>query len=323
MIINPHEQHRDRMRKMFLYCNPEKLPDHMLLEFLLFYSMPRVDTNPIAHELINRFGSIENVLDADVEDLLSVPEIGERTALLLKLIPLFCDRYTVNKLKPRVDFRSVDRAADFFMEYYVSKGKEEVCALLLDNDQRLICHVALHEGAVNSSGINVRKLAQIALSYNAAGMILAHNHPSGDPTPSDADLHTTKNLMKAFSAIDLQLRAHLIIAGNRYADAVQTVYDNARYEVKYMAVRSDELPRMLLDEEDLPFPRDDGLHAGEKGEEGDRAPIKSPHENAQAALQKPDLPVKKIPGDRDLPRDDGKEQMTAPDAIRFYGLERT
>ena len=72
MIINPHEQHRERLRKMFLYCNPERLPDHMRLEFLLCYSIPRIDTNPLAHELIRRFGSLENVLDAEVEELMNV-----------------------------------------------------------------------------------------------------------------------------------------------------------------------------------------------------------------------------------------------------------
>ena len=252
MTNNPHEQHRERLRKMFLYCNPQKMPDHMLLEFLLCYAIPRTDTNPIAHRLINRFGSIENALDADVEELQKVEGVGESAALLLKMIPLFCHRYASNKLKQRTDFQSIDRAADFFKDYYISKNKEMVCALLLDNAHRLICNVELYEGAVNSSNVNTRKLAQIALSYNAAELILAHNHPSGDPTPSDADLYTTKHLMKAFSAIDLNLRAHLIIAGNRYVDVVQTVYDNAKYEVKYMAFRADDLPTVFLDEDELP-----------------------------------------------------------------------
>lgn len=253
MIINPHEQHRERLRKMFLYCNPERLPDHMLLEFLLCYSIPRIDTNPLAHELIRRFGSLENVLDAEVEELMNVEGVGEGTALLLKMVPLFCNRYALNKLTLRTDFRSIEQAVDFFREYYISKSKEMVCALLLDNANRLICNVELYEGAVNSSNINTRKLVQIALSYNAAGLILAHNHPSGDPTPSDADLYTTKQLMKALSAVDLNLRAHLVIAGNRYADVVQTVYEHAKYDVKYVAFRADDQPHRFLDEEEMPW----------------------------------------------------------------------
>ncbi len=253
IITNPHEQHRQRLRQMFVHCNPEKLPDHMLLEFLLSYSIPRIDTNPIAHELIDRFGSLENVLDADIEDLQRVDGVGENSALLLKMVPLFCNRYAANKLKPRMNFQSIERAADFFREYYISKNKEIASALLLDNANRLICHVELHEEAVNSSNINTRGLAQIALSYNAAGLILAHNHPSGDPTPSDADLHTTKQLLKAFSAIDLNLRAHLVIAGDRYVDVVQTLYDRAHYEVKYVAFRAENRPPLFDDvDDDLP-----------------------------------------------------------------------
>jgi DNA repair protein RadC len=245
MIKNPHDKHRARLRKMFLECNPEKMPDHMILEFLLCYSIPRIDTNGIAHELINRFGGLENVLDADMEELLKVPGIGEHSALLLKTVPLLCARYAANKLRPRICFQSTQKAAEFFIEYYLSKSKETVSALLLDNAGGLICHTELHAGAVNSSSVNARKLAEIALGYNAASVILAHNHPSGDPTPSDADLYTTKHLMKAFSGIDLTLKAHIIVAGDKYVDAVKVVEDNARYEVRYMAFRADDPPPSL------------------------------------------------------------------------------
>ena len=242
MKPNPHDKHRERLRQIFLECNPEKLPDHMILEFLLCYAIPRIDTNGIAHELINRFGGLENALDADIEELMKVPGIGENSALLLKTVPLLCSRYAANKLRPRLCFQSTQKAAEFFIEYYLSKNKEIVSALLLDNADRLICHTELHEGAVNSSNVNIRKLAQIALSYNAASIILAHNHPSGDPTPSDADLYTTKQLMKAFSGIDLSLKAHIVVAGNRYVDAVKVVEEHAKYQVRYMAFRADNLP---------------------------------------------------------------------------------
>lgn len=257
MNKNPHDKHRQRLRQMFLDCNPEKMPDHMILEFLLCYSIPRIDTNGIAHDLINRFGGLENALDADIEELMKVPGIGENSALLLKTIPLLCSRYATNKLRPRICFQSTQKAAEFFIEYYLSKNKEIVSALLLDNAGCLICHTELHEGAVNSSNVNARKLAQIALGYNAASVILAHNHPSGDPTPSDADLYTTKQLMKAFSGIDLTLKAHIVVAGDRYVDAVKVVEENAKYEVRYMAFRADELPPTFGEDNAPTLPKKD------------------------------------------------------------------
>ena len=107
MKPNPHDKHRERLRQIFLECNPEKLPDHMILEFLLCYAIPRIDTNGIAHELINRFGGLENALDADIEELMKVPGIGENSALLLKTVPLLCSRYAANKLRPRLCFQFV------------------------------------------------------------------------------------------------------------------------------------------------------------------------------------------------------------------------
>lgn len=240
-----HAQHRDRLRTLIRHCPTEKIPPHMMLEFLLSYAIPRKDTNPLAHRLIKHFGSLSAVFDADVEELTDIEGVGERTALLLKLIPMVQEQYVQSKLKPRTDFSSIDNAANYFMDYYITKNNEQVCALLLDNSNRLIAPVLLHEGTVNSTDVNPRKIARIALAHNAAGIILAHNHPLGDPTPSDADLYTTKKLMYAFEAIDLNFRAHLVVAGNRYKNAVDIVRENEKYAVTYVAFRANNLPEEL------------------------------------------------------------------------------
>ncbi|MBQ7847580.1 MAG: hypothetical protein IJX08_06745 [Clostridia bacterium] len=195
---------------------------------------------------MKHFGSISAVLDADVEELTEIEGVGEHTALLLKLIPMVQEHYVQSKLKPRTDFSSIGNAANYFMDYYITKNNEQVCALLLDNSNRLIAPVLLHEGTVNSTDVNPRKIARIALAHNAAGIILAHNHPLGDPTPSDADLYTTKQLMHAFEAIDLNFRAHLVVAGNRYKDAVDIVRENQKYAVTYVAFRANNLPEELI-----------------------------------------------------------------------------
>ncbi len=240
-----HAQHRDRLRTLIRHCPTEKIPPHMMLEFLLSYAIPRKDTNPLAHRLIKHFGSLSAVFDANVEELTDIEGVGERTALLLKLIPMVQEQYVQSKLKPRTDFSSIDNAANYFMDYYITKNNEQVCALLLDNSNRLIAPVLLHEGTVNSTDVNPRKIARIALAHNAAGIILAHNHPLGDPTPSDADLYTTKKLMYAFEAIDLNFRAHLVVAGNRYKNAVDIVRENEKYAVTYVAFRANNLPEEL------------------------------------------------------------------------------
>lgn len=234
-----HAGHRHRVRQMFLENGLAGMPDHMVLELLLFYALPRRDTNAISHMLIQYFGSLRAVFDADISELKKVAGIGDSSALLIKLIPALRDRYSLYKVQKRVDFSSVERAADFFIDYYMTKTKEEVTALLLDNNGCLISFEKIHEGSVNSSDINPRRIAELALNKNAASIILAHNHPSGNAIPSDRDLLTTKSLMDVFSPIDLKVRAHLVVSGNQYTDIVKTLYDNARYQVRYIAMKDE------------------------------------------------------------------------------------
>lgn len=235
---NLHKGHRERLRGMVEKNGFSGMPDHMILEYLLFYTIPRTDTNPLAHRLIDRFGSISGVIDADEEELMSVKGVGKSTALFFKSIPMLIERYNADKGKERVDFSSVDKAGEFLVEYYRSKTEEEVTALFLDNSGCLISFDVLFKGTVNSSPFTPRKIAELAFKRRASSLILAHNHPSGKAEPSDEDLSGTRRILDSFIGLDLSVIAHIVVAGDRYRDILPDLYDKIRFSPKYIVVES-------------------------------------------------------------------------------------
>ncbi len=169
--------------------------------------------------------------------------MGRCAAAFLKVIPALCERYSKEKVRRHMNFSSLERAASFFIDYYLSKTEEEVTMLLLDNGNRLISFERVHVGSVNSSAVNPRKLVETAMKKNAVSLILAHNHPSGEAKPSKSDIDTTRHLMDAFLPIDLQLKAHFVVAGDRCTDILPMLYDRTRFQVRYIAVHSGDEER--------------------------------------------------------------------------------
>ena len=238
----PHEGHRARMKQRFLKEGFQNFADHEILEFLLYYAMPRKDTNEIAHRLLDTFGSFDRVFDAPISELLKVDEIGEHSAILLSTLPEVSRRYRMSKLSNDKNMQSLDTAGNFLVEHYMSLRHEQVTMILLDNRQRMISFEIVHNGSVNSSDVNVRRIVEIAFSKGAASIILAHNHPSGELIPSDSDIATTKHLMNAFSPIDLNMREHILVAGDRHMPIIRYISENAIYEPRYIAVRAEDVP---------------------------------------------------------------------------------
>lgn len=235
-----HEGHRARMRKRYRSEGFYNFEDHQFLEFLLFYSHPRRDTNDLAHLLLNHFGSFDRVLDAPVEELMKVSGIGEHSAIFLKTLPEAARRYRVSKLGKTANALTIDKAGEFLIEYYMPVETEVVTMILLDNSQRMISLEIVHEGAVNSSEINVRRIVEIALSKGAASIILAHNHPKGDLIPSDTDIATTKHLITTLKTIGLHMKEHLLVANDRFLPINRYIMENAIYEPRYIAVRAED-----------------------------------------------------------------------------------
>lgn len=209
------EGHRQRMRKRFYKEGIDSFEPHEVLEMLLYFSLPRVDTNPLAHELIEKFGSFHGVLEANYEDLISFG-LTENTVALLKMMPAFSNYYIqshTNKINILNDCTAVGTyAAD-----KIGQRTVEVFAVIcLDVQNRVKNFEILAEGTVHSASISPRKVAECALRNNASRVVLAHNHPGGTLVPSSEDKILTKRMNDMLDAIDVNLLDHVIVANGRF-----------------------------------------------------------------------------------------------------------
>lgn len=211
---NLHEGHRGRLKNRFLNSGLKSFEDHNILEMLLFYSIPRKDTNDIAHELIARFGTLKAVFDADFDDLIKVNGISENSATLIKMIPAISRAYLANKSNKRPQLNCVSAIKEFLFHTYYGINVEVVKLILLDNKLEVIAVDDIFEGSVNSSQIELRKIVNSVVKKNAAFIILAHNHPDGTPVPSYDDIQTTANLVQSLNALDINLIEHFIVTEN-------------------------------------------------------------------------------------------------------------
>lgn len=207
--MGTHDGHRQRLKTEFL-ARPDSFPDHKLLELLLFYANPRSDTNPLAHELMERFGSLAGVLDASPEELQKVKGVGEHAAVLFKAAKELSGRY----LTVRTQMDDIARnSRDYFnqLRYYFFGAQRELLYLLcMDGKHKVLGIRKLGEGNVNSVNVTPRLLAEAALSLNAAAVVLAHNHVSGIALPSDDDIATTESLAPFLAKLGIELVDHVI-----------------------------------------------------------------------------------------------------------------
>ena len=211
------EGHRERVKRRFLSEDLDGFEAHNALEFLLFYALPRIDTNGIAHSLIDRFGSFSEVLEAPLDELASVDGVGDNAAIFLKLLHSTV-RYYENDVSRRSQesFDSKDAIGKFLIEKFAGEKNEKVILLLLDNKGGLIESRVLHEGSVNSSAVNVRRITEIALMGRASSVTIAHNHPRGIAIPSADDISVTESIRRALMLVDIKLLDHYIVAENNY-----------------------------------------------------------------------------------------------------------
>ena len=223
-----HEQHRERLRDRILGHGLESLADHELLEFYLFYAIPRADTNGLAHELLRRFGSLNAVLEASVDELQEVPGVGLRTAMLLSVPLELLRRYALGRTGPVRRYDTVSKIAGYFCGLFAGLTRERLYAMLLNSDMSLIDCVLLSEGSVNGTPVNVRRLTEAALYKHAGAVVLAHNHPKGLAVPSQSDLEMTDLLRTALAQVQVTLVEHLVVVGDRFCPILQPRYENFR-----------------------------------------------------------------------------------------------
>ncbi|MBO4265315.1 MAG: DNA repair protein RadC [Clostridia bacterium] len=211
-----HTDHRKRMRGKVVSGNEKTLDAHNLLELLLFYSIPRRDTNPLAHELIDKYGTLSGVFDADYQSLCKTDGVSESTAVLIKAIREVMRRYDIEEYDGKPVLDSFDKIGDYLVKYYRGLSKEIVYVMLFDNGKRLISTEKIHEGSVNSALVDYSKIVKLAIERNASSIVIAHNHPLGQALPSGDDLSTTRTLKGLFELMKIPLCEHYIIAGNNY-----------------------------------------------------------------------------------------------------------
>ena len=219
-----HDGHRNRLKNRFLNEGLTNFEDHNVLELLLFYSIPRSDTNEIAHELLNKFGSLHGVFEAGMEDLMSVNGISRHSAVLIKMIPELFVVYGRDKVRDIQKINSSDDAKQFFIPRFYGKVREEVQLVLLDDKMNIIKWVKIYEGSVNSANVPIRKIFEIAIENRATNVIIAHNHPTGLILPSKDDLRATAKVREALALVDVKLLDHVIVSDNEAASLKDSGY---------------------------------------------------------------------------------------------------
>ena len=204
------------MREKLRAGGGEALADHEILEMLLFYSIPRVNTNETAHRLIGRFGSMSGVLAAKRHELLTVQGIGEQSADLILLMSEFFHRVDSEADKiPRI-FQNIDEVAQYVVKELDGLARERVIVLLFTADYRLIATHQISEGSVNTSRVDIRQIMEYAILAKASHIVLAHNHPDPVLIPSQEDVSASISLMHAASTMSINLWEHILVSDGKY-----------------------------------------------------------------------------------------------------------
>lgn len=219
-----HDGHREKMRQRFLQGGLETFADHEALELLLYYAIPRRDTNPIAHALMERYGSLSAVLSAPVEDLRKVEGVGESAAVLLRLAPQLCRKARMADAAQENVLNSSEKAGAYLLERFAGEQNEVVYQLCLDRKGKLIACKRIGEGGVTNAELNIRKLMENAILTSASAVILSHNHPSGIALPSQDDYATTQRVMDALRTIGVALTDHIIVADGDFVSMADSGY---------------------------------------------------------------------------------------------------
>lgn len=224
MAESIHSGHRQRLKDRFLEQGLDNFTQIQALELLLFYAVPQRDTNPLAHALLERFGSLSGVLDAEFEELRQVKGISDHSATLLHLVTELGRYYQVSSGQNIRVLTTLDACGEYLLPYFFGRTKETVFLLCLDAKCKVLGCREVGQGSTSSAGISLRKVVETALAANATTVVLAHNHPSGVAVPSREDIETTRRVYAALDAVDVHLADHVVVAEGDYVSMVQSGY---------------------------------------------------------------------------------------------------
>ena len=225
---NPHEGHRERVRRRFVAGGLDGFTEHEALELLLCYAIPRRDVNGLAHRLIERFGGLAGVLDAPFDALTETEGVGERAAVLIKLVPQLSRKYMLSHLGDGKNavLDNVEKAGQFFVPFFHARTDEVVYLACLDPRCRLISCRVLAEGNEAFAAITIKQVLETAVRERAFSIILAHNHPNGVVVPSRDDIQSTLRIVRALEAAEIHFVDHIIVAGSDFASMSECGYLN-------------------------------------------------------------------------------------------------
>jgi DNA repair protein RadC len=204
--------HRQRLRERFLNGGADSLPDYELLELLLFMAQPRADTKPIAKELLRRFGSFAEVISAEADALRDIKGIGDAGVVSLKAVQAAAQRLLQTKVKAAPVISSWAALIDYCTATMAYNTVEQFRVMYLDRKNKLIADEEQQKGTVDHTPVYPREVVKRALELNASSLIMIHNHPSGDPKPSQADIEMTRKVKDAAAAVGLTLHDHVIVS---------------------------------------------------------------------------------------------------------------
>ena len=208
----PHYHgHRERLRRRLLDRGAESLADHEVLEFLLFGARPRGDTKPLAKALIARFGNLAGVLSASPQELATVSGIGEAAVGILKVVPEAARRLALEEILERPILGSWNQVLNYCRIVMGREKVEQFRLLFLDAKNRLIADEMQQRGTLDHTPVYPREVVKRALELDASALIMVHNHPSGDPTPSKADIEITRLVQAAAAELGITVHDHIVI----------------------------------------------------------------------------------------------------------------
>lgn len=214
--MSVHDGHRERTKERFRKEGLDHFDELHVLELLLYYGVPRRDTNLMAHQLLDQFGSLSQVLEAPAEELEKVSGVTKNVSTLLNLIPALSRYYVVNRGTQSRSLTTTKECGEYLMPYFVGRNTETVFLLCLDAKCKVLGCKEISEGNVNTAGVSIRRMVEVALNSNATSVILAHNHPSGIAVPSTEDIITTRRAAVALDAVGVTLADHVVIADDDF-----------------------------------------------------------------------------------------------------------
>lgn len=211
-----HEGHRSRLRQRFENEGLRDFQPHEALELLLFYSVPMKDTNELAHRLLDKFGSLDRVLDADISQLTRVEGVGYNTAVLLRLMPELAQYYAKVRFNKKVRIENSEEMGEYMCSRIGMFPYEAFAAAAFDSGRNEIAFEIISEGSVSQTEVQLRRLTEFAIRRRAEILVVAHNHVAGAPMPSHADREATRIMCRALLQIGIRVADHIIVSGDRY-----------------------------------------------------------------------------------------------------------